>query len=290
MLADTAHQCVNINRAIYDRDVTSLNPAVRVQRSDAAGDAGINAEDEEVFTPATEKEIQEYREKHAQWLKQCDDRLRNLHQALRPRDGHPVFVFAASNDGTRPANDALVTFRAMGQFRIIPPPYRSRKDDEKAEKRSKEGAILPSPPAVPRGRWDRVLAGQLGAFDALQRFQREFGSLATAEPIVPDYLLPPMLPETRDPNGFYYKPNRPRSPGEEFSLECQQWRHGVEPERFVGEIRFEQEEKNISGAIECRIHAENLSQSAAKLVPVHIRVRRVKVLHTAEEMVARISR
>jgi hypothetical protein len=245
----------------------------------------------EVFTPATEKEIEKYREKHTQWLKQCEARLRDLHQALQTRDGPPVFVFVASNDGTRPGNDALVTFRAMGRFGIMPPPYRPRKDDDEvADEQAEQAAALPTPPAAPRGSWASVLASQWGEFDALRGVRPGFG-LAIAQPIVPEFptrYLSPSRP--RDPNEFYYKSERPSVPGEEFSLECQQWRHGIKPERFVGQIHFDQDEGEISGAIECRIHAENLSQSAAKLVPVHIRVRRVKVLHIAEAMITRISR
>jgi hypothetical protein len=244
----------------------------------------------EVFTPATDKEIEDYREKHEQWLKQCGDRLRDLYRTLQARHGPPVFVFSASNYGARPANNALVTFRAMGQLEIMPPPYRSRDhDDEESDKREEEAPALSNPPSVPRGSWATVLAPRLGTFDALQKIHSGFG-LATASTVMSENLLRGLSPpEPDDPNGFYYKPNRPRFPSEQFSLECQQWRHGIEPHQFVGQIQFDEVAASISGAIECRIHAENLSQSAAKTVPVRIRVRRVNTLEIAEEMVRRLS-
>src|SRR5262249_6526215 len=45
MFADTAHERIDINAAIYGRNVVGLDPAIRVQRGDAAGDAGIDADD-----------------------------------------------------------------------------------------------------------------------------------------------------------------------------------------------------------------------------------------------------
>jgi hypothetical protein len=217
--------------------------------------------------------------------------LRDLYRTLQARHGPPVFVFSASNYGARPANDALVKFRAMGQLEIMPPPYRSRDhDDEESDKRKVEAPALSNPPTVPRGSWATVLASQLGTFDGLQKFRSEFG-LATASTVMraKNLLRGLSQPEPHDPNRFYYKPKRPCFPSEQFSLECQQWRHGIEPHQFVGQIHFDEVAESISGAIECRIHAENLSQSAAKTVPVRIRVRHVSALEIAEEMVRRLS-
>jgi PIN domain len=246
---------------------------------------------EEVFTPATEKEIEEYCHKHEQWLQQCEDTLRDLPQALQARDRPPTFVFAASNEGTRPANDVLVTLLAKGQFGITPPPYRSRDgDDEGVDNGSEEAAALPNPPAVPRGRWASALLSELGAFGAFPKFPPGFGS-AIAQVIGKESSLRATLtPEPDDPNKFYYKPDRPSVPGEEFSVECRQWRHDREPKQFVVQIHLDQDEGVLSGAIECRIHAANLSQSATKLVPVQIQVRRVKAFGIAVEMVERVSR
>src|SRR5262245_41177989 len=65
MFADAANERVDINAAIYGRDVVGLDPAIRVQSCDAAGDAGIDAEDRGAvhdappssFTPAAPKSI-----------------------------------------------------------------------------------------------------------------------------------------------------------------------------------------------------------------------------------------
>jgi hypothetical protein len=98
----------------------------------------------------------------------------------------------------------------------------------------------------------------------------------------------PRIPDVnirRDPNGFYYKPQRSMIPGAEFSLECEQWRHGVEPESFRGEIHFDTDGAEIAGALECRIHAENLSDLTTVVVPVRINVRRVRSYDAAKNLV-----
>jgi hypothetical protein len=245
----------------------------------------------QVFTPATDREIEDYQEKHARWLKQCEDRLRNIHRLLQTRDGPPVFVFSVRNDGARPANDALVTFRARGQFQIMPP---ADDDDDEYEYEDEaadtpEPRTLPHPPTAPCGRWADMFAAEIGALKVFQNVYSSLGG-ATDRPSRHESLLrlPRITPH--DPNGFYYKPDRPSQPSEQFSLECQQWRHGIEPELFVGQIHFDETAETMSGLIECRIHAENLSQCVEKSVPIRIRVQHVGVLETAEKMVEQLCR
>ena len=61
-------------------------------------------------------------------------------------------------------------------------------------------------------------------------------------------------------------------PVAEFSVECKQWRHGVQPELFESQISFDRAADTVSGALECRVHAENASEQASKIVPVQINV------------------
>jgi hypothetical protein len=97
--------------------------------------------------------------------------------------------------------------------------------------------------------------------------------------------LPNIEPFRRDPNSFYYKPERPMIPQPAFSLECEQWRHGDEAQDFTGEIHFARDKADIKGALECEIHAENLSEIAVLRVPVRITVTSVSVLARAEMLV-----
>lgn len=238
----------------------------------------------EVFKPATDKEIKDYQEKYEQWLKECKALLGNLHMTLEKQDGQPQFAFTATNIGARPAKDVLITLQANGQFEIMPPPYRSDDEDkEETEDRRVASGEIPSPPTVPRGTWTNECTN---TFDAFQQHYRSFGvATPLTSPVSAALLRSFHLPKPHDRNEFYYKPDRPSSPGPEFNLECAQWRHGLEPKIFEGQIHFRDVTNEISGSLECRVHAENLSEVVSKRIPVQIEITRVNVAEIARKMV-----
>jgi hypothetical protein len=91
-------------------------------------------------------------------------------------------------------------------------------------------------------------------------------SWALAEPLTPNYarLLPP---GPRDPEKFYYDwpPDVLVTKG---GLTCELWRHHSDPEIFDFEVVFIGN-GTARGAVECTVHAENLTQparGAAKVV------------------------
>ena len=267
---------------------TDFGRRERTERSVAATLRIMGGREE--FTPATDEEIEGYKHKYARWLEQCEAKLRNLHDALTHKECQPGFLFAAINDGMRPANDALVTFRASGDFTIMPPPDRSGDDDDEhdddddGDTRKAMSPDFPSPPKPPRGTWKIVSPATI--FEALTRFPRQFDMAAIAGPYTRDGLLRELrLPKPKDPNAFYYKPERPSRPAPEFSLECAQWRHGLNAETFAGNIHFPENADNIAGALECRIHAENMSETVTTQIPVRIRVKHEATLSAAEMLV-----
>ena len=75
-------------------------------------------------------------------------------------------------------------------------------------------------------------------------------------------------------------------PGNSFSLECEQWRHDAANIYFPGEIIFDQGTTEISGALECKIRAENLSSTARKTIPVRIIITKISAHERAEELIA----
>lgn len=240
----------------------------------------------QVFVPATDEQISEYRKEHQKWLKNCASSFETLHGRLNTRHSVPEFSFLITNTGTRPANDALVTFRAKGALQIMPPPYRSKNDDD-ADADDDAKIALPAPPKVPRGQWESVATNFISSLSMLKGFERH-AALFARTPSMESLLLRDMHPKKRDPNGFYYKPDRPSIPSDEFSLECEQWRHGLEPESFVGRIHFDDNVYQVSGAIECCIHAENISAPVIETIPVSIRVRKGDILAYAEDLISRL--
>lgn len=59
----------------------------------------------------------------------------------------------------------------------------------------------------------------------------------------------------------------------------------MEPESFAGEVIVEKEEGSVAGALECWIHAENLSDPIVKRVPVRINIRRAGAFDAANNQV-----
>lgn len=213
---------------------------------------------EEVYKPASEKKIARYRDKkYPAWIKECKDILSTLHGALQRKVGPPSFCFVATNKGTRPGKDILVDIKAEGNFLICPPQI---KDEENSDEEKETELRRPLPPKPPRGRW-------------VSRSYRPVSADVHAYPR--PLILPPITRNERhDPNAFYYK-YRPTKPGESFSLECEQWRHGIGDEYFDGQIHFRRDTNEIRGVIEFQIHAENLSSPVKKVVAVRITVKRV---------------
>jgi hypothetical protein len=85
--------------------------------------------------------------------------------------------------------------------------------------------------------------------------------------------------QRRDANKFYWKSRPPkRIPVTKFIYECEQWRHGNEPKPFCGHISFDPDEGEISGALECEVHAENLTTAAKLLIPVRLTIKKKSVL------------
>ena len=236
--------------------------------------------------PPKDEEIAKYRDRdYPGWVRQCRKMLSDLHEELQREAGHPTFTFAVTNEGTRPGNDALVVIEAMGHFRICPPPYKGEFNED-----TEEELALPRPPRPPRGpqapnSLDTALGiGRIAeTVNLLQRTVNPFNT----EPL---YLPPPVGPyeQRRDPNGFFYKPDRPAEPGESFALECEQWRHSTGQEHFLGEIFFDTELDEIRGALWCAVHAENLSSPVRIQSPVRIAVRKVLSYDRAQDLVKKL--
>ena len=249
-----------------------------------------------IFTPATNEEIENYREKaYPQWLKHCEKMLREHHQVLQQKIQVLEFEFIAKNCGTRPAIDALITIEARGDFQVKPPssggPDKNEEDEDDTSV-SANAKVLPQPPVAPRGTWNNRIVGQLGdVIGTLDRFARWPYAFPRPEqvnfnPIISHIDLPQIeLPPPHDPNEFYYKPVLPSVPQNSFALECTQWRHGDEEESFVGEIHVPTDLHEVKGLLVCHIQAGNLSNAILSRIPVRIAIVHVSAFESARSMV-----
>ena len=250
----------------------------------------------QVFTPATDEEIEKYRdEDYPRWLDRCEETLRAHHRTLQAQAPVLEFAFLAENSGTRPAADALVTMEARGGFEIRPPPFDDTDEDREGDDEasgSLEPGALPPPPVAPRGRWENTVDGQPGdLLRTLNLIGRSVQDLSVIVNPDPDILSRPLAfpslgpPDPRDPNAFYYKPGRPSEPQASLALECSQWRHDNEAEPFVGEIHVPTDRDAAEGLLVFRIHAANLSQSVSCRIPVRIAITHVSAFESAHGMV-----
>lgn len=231
---------------------------------------GFSTGIKKIYTPASDEAIAKYRDQdYPVWIENCERFLSNLHETLNRKIIQPSFHFAMTNKGSRPGKNVLVIFTAKGNFKICPP-Y----DDDDSEK-EEEDPYLPVPPRPPRGKWKSVSWRPTIVQDTLKNLTLD--PVTFPRTVLPSYLGP--TPGTRhDPDAFYYKPNRPKMPVKSFSLECEQWRHGVDEEYFDGQIFLDHSTDKVHGAIECNIHAENLSAPVKKTVPVKVTVKRLSTI------------
>ena len=278
------------SRFPLETDFGSPEPAERALRQTALN-AFLGTKD--VFSPATDKEISEYRDKaYPQWLSACEETLRNHHRTLQDQVPKLEFSFLAENVGTRPATDALVTIEDRGGFRILPPSacHDEGEDDEDISGNA-EASVLKPPPVAPSGEWQQLVGGHHpGIGRSLNSLARSIQAMQGLTDVpgtaldFPSLHVPLVQPPSHDSNAFYYKPNRPVLPKPSFSLECDQWRHGDGEEPFDGEIFMPTDQRQIKGALLFRIQAANSSMSASKLVPVRIDITRKSAFSSAQAM------
>ena len=223
----------------------------------------------EVFIPASDEDIRNYKDKqYPDWLKACKDRLSTLHEVLQEGVGQPGFTIIVENVGSRPGMDSLIEIEAKGNFMICP-----SKGDENAADQAKQHLKLPLPPLPPQG-----------GLNAFMSFDIPFANMPL------DVGNSPLFQSlahnsNRDPDKFYFKPDRPNAPTKSFRLECERWRHGIGSTFFDTEIIVDPDAEKIQGAIECRIHARNLTNSVRKSIPVRGSVVRVNTADCAHSLV-----
>ena len=148
----------------------------------------------QVFTPATDKEIEKYRdEDYPRWLERCEETLRAHHRTLQAETPVLGFAFLAENSGTRPAADALVTIEARGGFEISPPPFDDTDEDCEGQNKasgSLESGALPPPPVAPRGLWTNTVGGQPGdmlrTLNLIGRSMQDFSGIVNPRPGHPE--------------------------------------------------------------------------------------------------------
>lgn len=193
-----------------------------------------------------------YQSDYADWEQKLHAALEHVHEKLVSVDPIEI-VFAAVNNGTRPATDVRVEIAARGNFHLFRRPHDSDEDDDAHPNDLDKSRIrLPRPPLAPRPRraTDFLTHGMLGrSFD--------MGHM----------LAPSMTPH--DSEAFYF--SGPTEYAEVLALDCDMWRHGVGEMEF-GAVIVPTTGTTASGVVELRIHAANLSEPVVHRVPIEVSI------------------
>jgi hypothetical protein len=209
------------------------------------------------FVPPTESQAKDYRDsKYPEWIEAVRRKFEEAPRILGLASRRRLVQLILTNSGSRPAENVVVSFRALGGLLLDPPC-----DDEAAVNDEKNGASLqfslPPAPAPPKGHYVDMGLGGLG------------GMLGN-----PAYRMPDLSGlsnrSARDPHAFYWKPSRPRFPADEWTLECEEFRHKVGSEVFRLPVLVPLEFSREKAAISCRVSASNLPDPVSLTIPIQI--------------------
>lgn len=207
----------------------------------------------------TESEIRKYTEEmYPQWLDNLRELLVSLPNKLESPNRHRQCFFSVFNNGTVPAENTIIEFKAQGGLLIKLPPQ-----SEKEE--TKDTLFTPPPPPIaPKGGWVSVVTG----INLQPVYERSL-------PIFPIY-------EKHDRYAFYWKNGRPSGYRESLTLECDEFRHQVEPETFDFLIYVPPSVQIKKGALTCRVTAKNLPTPFEYILPIAITYDQGAIIKQAE--------
>lgn len=210
-----------------------------------------------IFVPASDEEIDKYiNTDYPKWVKDCDEKLRQIHLFFQSKVIPPHLNVRLANNGSRPAENCLISFEAKGSF-LIKPSFQGGNPD------ITEVPPLNAPPSAPKGRWRNIRESIYGS--ALAR------AISAGSPFDID-AIQRLTPRARDDDAFYYKSGKPESPCARYSLECVRWRHQLNAENFNIDIYPSLSQGHTRGALSIAVHAANMTDSFTHLIQIHVEV------------------
>jgi PIN domain len=262
----------------YEKTVNRHGPAIALH---------LYGEEKEVFTPATAEQIENYKKRYAEWKDACRGYLQDIHKDLNKRLTWPSLIPLIANNGSRPADDALIEIEAKGSFAIARPSDKC--DEDQSDNEASGQSTFPRPPIAPKGHLQRVRPPSPFSLSA---------GLAAGQILSPsrdhlDRVLSSLhsTPTPKDPNAFYWQAGLKREfPVSKISLKCEQWRHARKEEAFTVGLRFRQELGIHAGSLIVSVHAANLSSPAKKTWPVKIVVEATSPLAEVKRQVEELSK
>ncbi len=222
--------------------------------------------------PVTKADVEKHAADHRDWLGAVRAKISGFHSEWNRRRSWPRVRLSVSNEGTRPAADALVEVEASGPVRVSG----VKADDGPGPQAAGERMVLtlPTPPEPPRARHvtELYLSEVLRGDRTPPRFVDPFTSLN----------------RERDDDVFYWRKGR-NDAVDVLSLECRSWRHGRDADEFSIRL-WGDDAADIRGLLLGRVSASNLSRPVETRVPVRIVFEDKETLTVTEQMVADFER
>lgn len=222
-----------------------------------------------VYRPPDNEEIEQYTNvKYPEW----QAKVKKFFKRLAYKKGYPnrnaKITITIDNIGGKPAENLIVEFEALGGILFQPPDYNSAREEIIEE----IGLPLPLPPKPPEGNWiKRYKPTSMPSSMLLQDLNPSIPELISRN-MFPDPLLPIRnIPTERDKNAFYWKCKRPYGRTDKWSFECSEFRHQFQQESFRIIVFVPRKNKLETGAIKCRVTANNLRDPVLKYFPVKIK-------------------
>lgn len=200
-----------------------------------------------LWRPPDDAAIKKYTETdYPEWQKAIREFFGDLHTKLETTNRVLLISIALSNNGTVPAENATVTFEALGGLFLASIP------DPESEKAGVD-FTRPAAPIPPTGGY---LTSALGNSFT----QRHFDPMSA--------LAAGIRPKTRERTRFYW---RDRDDSTRWKADCAELRHKVGPERFKFMICVRGDISEVkNAAIRCTVSASNLPEPVQKIVKVPI--------------------
>lgn len=300
----------SVPRALKQQEVETLVDKLRakhpMKEEYSLPEARTLADGTQITYEAPEAdEVTEYQTKaYPNWVKECTDIFSNLHDKYLHPEPLVQLIIGVRNDGTRPASKMRVIFEAQGQVLIR---RVKNRDDEAVDTGESLPANLPAPPVPPaiekiKTRPESASAqgmdlADLGFNSGAKGFPNikdlaAFNDISALTQSRQNYLDHSLLnapivrdvPTPSNPEQFYYQEWPLDELISEGALTCDLFRHHRDEELFEFEVLFHPDE-DLTGAVLCSVHAENLTKPVEFRVSVSRKIVEYDLVPTAEKMI-----
>lgn len=259
------------------------------------------------YAAPAEDSIANYRDVlYPQWIEQCRNILNTFHKQQAEIDPAIALCWSMSNDGTRPASQVRVEFEAKGPLVLRRLPI----DDKNSETTGKSTGLtiastsrLPSAPKPPPFQTQvtsvppliksklvhavdvsALRATTLGSSGLAELVSKSLAGSILPRSIETLNMPPPYIPRPRNPEDFYYDHWPTDQKVTKGALTCQLWRHQSGEQTFEFDVLFTKPGE-VRGAIECKVHAENLTAPAQATVVVRRTIEPLNLMESATALV-----